>query len=126
MLLYYFSELKNRIILLILCWLSSFCTCYSYKEILLFLFIKPSLNLTSKFNKIYFISTNITEIFNTYINLAIFISNQIVFVLLIIVFVLLVDQISKFYVKTHFSLGDSVKVFDWFQIFNLDEINPFS
>jgi len=35
---------------------------------------------------------------------------------LIIVFVLLVDQISKFYVKTHFSLGDSVKVFDWFQI----------
>jgi sec-independent protein translocase protein TatC len=87
MLLYYFSELKNRIILLILCWLSSFCTCYSYKEILLFLFIKPSLNLTSKFNKIYFISTNITEIFNTYINLAIFISNQIVFVLLIIHFI---------------------------------------
>lgn len=35
---------------------------------------------------------------------------------LIIVLVLLVDQISKFYVKTHFSLGDSVKVFDWFQI----------
>jgi len=35
---------------------------------------------------------------------------------LIIILVLLVDQISKFYVKTHFSLGDSVKVFDWFQI----------
>ena len=35
---------------------------------------------------------------------------------LIITLVLLVDQISKFYVKTHFSLGDSVKVFDWFQI----------
>lgn len=83
MLLYYFSELKNRIILLILCWLSSFFTCYYYKEVLLFLFIKPSLNLTSKFNKIYFISTNITEIFNTYINLAIFISNQIIFILLI-------------------------------------------
>ncbi|MFT4669545.1 MAG: signal peptidase II [Ulvibacter sp.] len=36
--------------------------------------------------------------------------------ILIIVLVLLVDQISKIYVKTHFSLGDSVKVFDWFQI----------
>lgn len=35
---------------------------------------------------------------------------------LIITLVLLVDQVSKFYVKTHFSLGDSVKVFDWFQI----------
>jgi len=29
---------------------------------------------------------------------------------------LLVDQITKLYVKTHFSLGDSVKVFSWFQI----------
>jgi signal peptidase II len=36
--------------------------------------------------------------------------------LLIISLVLMVDQISKFYVKTHFSLGDSIKVFDWFQI----------
>ena len=35
---------------------------------------------------------------------------------LIIVLVLLADQISKFYVKTHFSLGDSIIVFDWFQI----------
>lgn len=36
--------------------------------------------------------------------------------ILIIILVLLVDQISKFYVKTHFSLGDGVRVFDWFQI----------
>ena len=36
--------------------------------------------------------------------------------ILIIVLVLVVDQISKYYVKTHFSLGDSIKVFDWFQI----------
>jgi len=79
MLLYYFSEIKNRIILLILSWISTFYICYNYKEILLFLFIKPSLNLTYKFNKIYFITTNITEIFNTYINLASFISNQVVF-----------------------------------------------
>ena len=36
--------------------------------------------------------------------------------ILIIILVLLVDQISKFYVKTHFSLGDGIRVFDWFQI----------
>ena len=34
----------------------------------------------------------------------------------IILLVLLIDQVSKFYIKTHFSLGDGVKVFDWFQI----------
>ncbi len=36
--------------------------------------------------------------------------------IVIILLVLLVDQISKLYIKTHFSLGDSVKVFEWFQI----------
>lgn len=36
--------------------------------------------------------------------------------IVIIFLVLLVDQISKIYVKTHFSLGDSIKVYDWFQI----------
>lgn len=36
--------------------------------------------------------------------------------LLIIVLVLLIDQISKIYVKTHFSLGESHDVFSWFKI----------
>lgn len=35
---------------------------------------------------------------------------------LFIVIILLIDQISKIYVKTHFSLGDDVPVFDWFKI----------
>ena len=34
----------------------------------------------------------------------------------IIVLVLLIDQISKIYIKTNFSLGDGVLVFDWFRI----------
>jgi signal peptidase II len=36
--------------------------------------------------------------------------------LLIIVIVLLIDQISKVYIKTHFVLGESVEVFAWFKI----------
>ena len=36
--------------------------------------------------------------------------------LLIIVLVLLVDQVSKIYIKTHFALGDSYEVFEWFKI----------
>ncbi|SKB53071.1 signal peptidase II [Salegentibacter holothuriorum] len=35
---------------------------------------------------------------------------------IIIVLVLLIDQISKFYIKTNFSLGEEVPVFDWFKI----------
>ncbi len=34
----------------------------------------------------------------------------------IIVLILLIDQISKVYIKTHFVLGEEVPVFDWFRI----------
>jgi signal peptidase II len=37
--------------------------------------------------------------------------------LLIVFSVLLLDQASKLYVKTHFLLGESRKVFDWFKIY---------
>lgn len=36
--------------------------------------------------------------------------------LFLIFLILLADQISKIYVKTHFQLGDSVEVFSWFRI----------
>jgi len=35
---------------------------------------------------------------------------------LFIILVLLIDQISKFYIKTNFVLGEDVHVFDWFKI----------
>jgi signal peptidase II len=35
---------------------------------------------------------------------------------LLVVLILLVDQISKIYIKTHFVLGDEVTVFSWFKI----------
>ena len=34
----------------------------------------------------------------------------------IIVLILLIDQISKFYIKTNFALGDEIRVFEWFRI----------
>ncbi len=34
----------------------------------------------------------------------------------IIALVLLIDQISKFYIKTHLTLEESIRVFDWFRI----------
>lgn len=35
---------------------------------------------------------------------------------LIIFLILLIDQISKIYIKTNFQLGEEIKVFDWFRI----------
>lgn len=34
----------------------------------------------------------------------------------IILFILTIDQLSKWYVKTHFMLGEEYKIFDWFYI----------
>ena len=36
--------------------------------------------------------------------------------ILVIVLVLLIDQITKIYIKTNFALHEEVKVFDWFRI----------
>ena len=36
--------------------------------------------------------------------------------LVLIIAVLLVDQISKVYIKTNFVLGESIEVFSWFKI----------
>ena len=36
--------------------------------------------------------------------------------LLLIALILLIDQLSKIYIKTHFILGESVDVFSWFKI----------
>ena len=35
---------------------------------------------------------------------------------LIVFIILLVDQLSKIYIKTNFVLGDEVEVFSWFKI----------
>ena len=37
-----------------------------------------------------------------------------------ILIVLLIDQVSKIYVKTHFVLGESITVFDWFKIYFIE------
>lgn len=36
--------------------------------------------------------------------------------LLIIVVILIIDQLSKIYIKTHFKLNDYIDVFSWFKI----------
>lgn len=37
--------------------------------------------------------------------------------IVIIIIILLIDQISKIYIKTHFALGDEYRVFNWFRVY---------
>jgi signal peptidase II len=39
---------------------------------------------------------------------------------LVILIILVIDQWSKFYIKTHFALHDSVVVFSWFKIYFIE------
>lgn len=40
--------------------------------------------------------------------------------ILLIIYILLIDQISKIYIKTHFKLQESIEIFSWFQIYFIE------
>lgn len=75
----YIKELRNRFFLSIVCWVSIFLISYSYKEIILFEILNPSLNYQI-LDSNYFIFTNITELFTLYFDLAFFLSTQLVLI----------------------------------------------
>lgn len=68
MLLKYFSEIQNRILLVCFSWSFTLIVTYLNKKVLLFLCIKPLL-LLFKNNSFYFITTNLTDIFSAYFDL---------------------------------------------------------
>lgn len=79
--------------------------CYLFKETLLYLFIKLTLNYDNN-NSFYFLTTNITEVFIAYINLSYFITNQIIILFICYqVFIFITPGLYKFeyvYLKTIF------------------------
>jgi sec-independent protein translocase protein TatC len=74
----YIIEIKNRVLLTTLSYSFLFITAYSYKEVLLFLIVKPIyLFKNNFFNNDYFIFTDVTEVFFLYLKVAFFFSFQI-------------------------------------------------
>ena len=80
---YYLIEIKNRIFISILSWGFLIALTYSYKNTLLYLYIKPSYSIMKKNKDLYFIYTNISELFYTYINMIITTTVPIFFSLII-------------------------------------------
>lgn len=112
----YFLEIKNRLLLLLITWISIIFVGFVYKETLLFVFVKPtfynSFINSPVFN--YFIYTNISEIFTAFFQLIIFMANQIFFACFfyhILVFVTPGLYLFEYnYLKSIFRLG----LFFWF------------
>jgi len=74
----YYLEIRNRLALLILTWVFSLIVGYTYKETLLFVLIDSNGYVRNFSNsEAYFIFTNITEVFQVYVELIVFLSNQI-------------------------------------------------
>jgi sec-independent protein translocase protein TatC len=99
----YILELRNRTLLIAIMWVSLIVICFSYKETLLFLSIKPNLYLYKQ-NLVYFIATNLTDILYAYLHLSYFLANQIVALYTIYnIFAFLTPALYKFeymYLKT--------------------------
>ena len=77
----YLSEIKYRIFFSLLAWSFIMLNCYFFKEALLYVFIKLSLNQNYT-NLLYFITTDVTEVFIVYIHLSYFVANQIIILFL--------------------------------------------
>lgn len=75
MIIKYFSEIKNRAILIAFSWVLTLTFSYLNKETLLFLSIKPNID-SFKDTAFYFIATNVTDIFTVYLSLTYLVSFQ--------------------------------------------------
>jgi len=119
----YYLELKNRFLLLILTWISTIFISYIYKETLLFLCL-TKVNLFYQSNTmLYFIFTDVKEVFSVYFRLICFIGNQVLLIYLmfhILAFISLGLYNFEFrYLKKLFLSG----IFFWiFSIFLLNQI----
>ena len=71
----YILELKNRVFLICLSWVTTVFVCYNYKKTLLYLLIKLNSKMFNS-DSFYFITTNLTDVFSVYVKLSCFLSNQ--------------------------------------------------
>ena len=110
----YLIEFKNRLFFLVLLYLSTTVILYLYKEILLFLLVQPKWKTADNFSLVYFIFTDVTEIFSVYIQLILFITFQ--FLVLFSIYHLYIFFIPALFKKEYLYLKFIVKVifFTWF------------
>lgn len=78
----YITEIIKRILVIIISWISYLGICYYYKATLIYIIIKPSFKYLKQ-KTIYFIYTNINELFYTYLTLIITVANNLCILIII-------------------------------------------
>jgi len=120
MIYYFITELKNRTLLIVLTWISVMAVSYFYKEVLVFLLVKPNLYVFQQ-NSLYFIFTNLTDIFSTYLKLIYFVGNQFLFVFVLYhLFIFLAPGLYFFEYKRYAKLFKTSVALWFFSIFTLN------
>lgn len=99
----YLLEIKNRLALLVVAWLSTWLISYYYKETLLFVLVQQytATGIKESMNISYFIFTDVTEILSVYLNLIMFLSFQVFYVCLLYHFFLFISP-ALFYAEYTF------------------------
>ena len=111
----YLIEIKNRLTLLLIAWLSTTLITYIYKEILLFIVVQPytSTSIKESMNVSYFIFTDVTEILSVYLSLVMFLSFQVFYVHIAYHFLLFLSP-ALFYTEYKFcKVGIKVMMVVW-------------
>ena len=124
----YYTEVKNRFIITIIAWIFTLGVCYVYKETILFSLISLNYSFNKLAVKPYFIFTEVTEVFTVYLELSLFITNQIgIFFLCYQIFMFLSLGLYKFEFLT-LKFAFKVFIISWlfstFLLYNL--VIPFS
>jgi len=78
----YFTEIIKRILVIIISWIAYFGIGYYYKATLIYIIIKPSFKYLKQ-KTIYFIYTNINELFYTYLTLIITVANNLCILIIV-------------------------------------------
>lgn len=124
----YYKEIKHRVFITLLAWIFYLCISYLYKETLLFTLINLNYSLAKSKANSYFIFTDVTEVFNVYLELSLFVANQLGIVFLLYqMFMFFTSGLYKFeYIKLKFAF--QVFTFSWVisTIFLYSLIIPFS
>lgn len=125
---FYYLELKNRLLLLLLTWLSLSLTCYFYKEVVIFEIIDATNYVGFSKTNPYFIFSDITDIFSVSIKLVLFLSNQVSFIFFLYHIIMFLSPGLYSFELNNFTFILKVSFFYW--IFSLIILNyvlfPFS
>ena len=109
----YYVELKNRLILLLLTWISVTTVCYFYQEILIFEIIDLTNYAGLSKKNPYFIFSNVTDIFSVSLHLIFFVSNQCLFIFFMYHFLLFFSTGLYYFELKNFVYILKISFFYW-------------